>query len=50
MTPIFQCIDKNKKCYWLMYDGGSSGKYVIKLCQKCRELENDEFLIREVPL
>ena len=50
MTLIahFVCICKRKKTFELTFDGGSSGKYILELCRKCRLLESDEYLLKEI--
>lgn len=50
MTSIihFVCLCKRKKVFELTFDGGSSGKYVLELCKKCRLLETDDYLLEEV--
>jgi len=43
----FGCSCKRVKEYKLLFDGGSSGKYVVNLCVDCYDEEDKRFLISE---
>ena len=43
----FECQCPKPKKQRLTFDGGSSGKYVVDLCEDCRDREDCEFLIGE---
>ncbi len=47
MISIFQCKDNRKKKLRVTFDGGSTGTYVVCVCEKCSELDNFEFVIKE---
>lgn len=44
---IFECNCKRRKKFRLTCDGGSTGHYIIELCQTCRSQEDCKFLIKE---
>jgi len=43
----YLCHDNLQKKYRLVFDGGSSGQYVVELCHSCYKKENKRFLISE---
>ena len=43
----FECNCKRRKKFRLTFDGGSTGHYVIELCQTCHCQEDSKFLIKE---
>jgi hypothetical protein len=44
---ISKCVCKRRKKFRLIFDGGSTGNYAIELCQKCRNQEDNNFLLKE---
>lgn len=48
LENTFECKCIAVKSHRLVFDGGSSGKYVAKLCHECYGLEDKRFLISEI--
>lgn len=46
-TSLFRCKCGETKTHCLTYDGGSSGQYVLELCQSCYSEEDRQFVISE---
>jgi len=47
---LFECYCKKQKKFRMIFDGGSTGNYVVELCSKCRKNEDHEFLLKEETL
>ena len=45
--PVYACACVGTKRHHLTFDGGSSGSYVLALCDKCYDDEDKLFLISE---
>ena len=46
-SALFECRCGNPKIHKLTFDGGSSGDYILELCDDCYVFQNKEFLIDE---
>ncbi|MGI0008521.1 MAG: hypothetical protein ACRD92_02765 [Nitrosopumilaceae archaeon] len=44
---IFQCKCQKPKMSRLTFDGGSSGQYVVEICQECYKDDDKKFLVSE---
>lgn len=44
---LFQCRCHEPKKYRITLDGGSTGLYVINLCNSCYQKEDKQFMIKE---
>ena len=44
---ISKCGCKRRKKFRLIFDGGSTGNYAIEICQKCRNKEDNNFLLKD---
>lgn len=42
---IFDCMCDTEKIYRLVFDGDSTGNYVVEYCQKCYDSDDKQFMI-----
>ncbi len=43
----FVCPCSSEKSHRLIFDGGSTGQYVVEFCKRCYQKEDKRFLISE---
>jgi len=44
--PIeYECNCTERKCFRVMFDGGSTGNYIVEYCQKCYDEDDKQFMI-----
>lgn len=43
----FECECITTKTYRVIFDGGSTGNYVIEMCQQCYDADDKRFVITE---
>ena len=41
----FACFCKEEKKFQIEFDGGDSGNYIVKYCQKCFDSDDKVFMI-----
>ena len=50
-TPLeYECDCTEKKKFRIVFDGDSTGNYIIEYCQKCYDSDDKQFMISEVML
>lgn len=42
---IFECECLENKKYRVVFDGASTGNYVVEYCQKCYDQDDKQFLV-----
>jgi len=42
---IFECNCITDKKYCIIFDGGSTGNYIVEYCQRCYDEDDKQFII-----
>lgn len=44
--PIeYECNCTERKCFRVVFDGGSTGNYIVEYCQRCYDEDDKQFMI-----
>ena len=46
-TIEYECECTEEKKYRVLFDGDSTGNYIVEYCQRCYDLDDKQFMISE---
>jgi len=41
----YECNCTERKCFRVVFDGGSTGNYIVEYCQRCYDEDDKQFTI-----